>query len=203
MLFIQVKKAGDNFSYLLADETTEEVAIIDPSRNGKEIERIIKEKGFKLRYILLTHHHPDHVGDAYELKERLGGLVAAHSLSNARKDVTLEGGDLLEVGSVRLEILHTPGHTPDSISILAGKKLMTGDTLFVGECGRTDLPGGDPAKMFDSLLRKISGLEDDVEIYPGHDYGPRPSSTVGEEKATNFTLKKRTLGEFVRFMEEP
>ncbi len=203
MLFIQVKKAGDNFSYLLADETTEEVAVIDPSRNGKEIERIIKEKGFKLRYILLTHHHPDHVGDAYELKERLGGLVAAHSLSNAKKDVTLEGGDLLEVGSVRLEILHTPGHTPDSISILAGKKLMTGDTLFVGECGRTDLPGGDPAKMFDSLLRKISGLEDDVEIYPGHDYGPRPSSTVGEEKATNFTLKKRTLGEFVRFMEEP
>ena len=203
MLFIQVKKAGDNFSYLLADETTEEVAVIDPSRNGKEIERIIKEKGFKLRYILLTHHHPDHVGDAYELKERLGGLVAAHSLSNAKKDVTLEGGDLLEVGSVRLEILHTPGHTPDSISILVGKKLMTGDTLFVGECGRTDLPGGDPAKMFDSLLRKISGLEDDVEIYPGHDYGPRPSSTVGEEKATNFTLKKRTLGEFVRFMEEP
>jgi len=203
MLFVQVKKMGDNFSYLLADEATQEAAVIDPSRNGKELARLLGENHLKLRYIVVTHHHHDHLGDSYELQSKLGGLVAASSLSSIKKDVSLEDGDILRLGSQRLRVIHTPGHTPDGISILADKMLMTGDTLFVGECGRTDLPGGDSSKMYDSLFRKISSLEDDVEVYPGHDYGARPSSTVGEEKATNFTLKKRTLEEFVRFMEEP
>jgi hydroxyacylglutathione hydrolase len=202
LLFIQVKEVGDNFSYVLADEPKGSAAVIDPSRNGKEIERIIKEKGLKLKYIIFTHHHSDHVGDAYKLKGRIGGLVAAHRLSSANKDVAIEEGDRLEIGSVRLKVLHTLGHTPDSICIIADGKLMTGDTLFVGECGRTDLPGGDPSKMYDSLAR-ISGLGDEVEVYPGHDYGPSPSSTIGEEKRSNYTLKKRTREEFIAFMEEP
>jgi glyoxylase-like metal-dependent hydrolase (beta-lactamase superfamily II) len=82
-------------------------------------------------------------------------------------------------------------------------KLLTEDTLFVGECGRTDLPGGSPEEMYKSLFEKILALDDTVEVYPGHDYGPRPSSTIGEEKRTNYTLEKRTLEEFVEFMKQP
>jgi glyoxylase-like metal-dependent hydrolase (beta-lactamase superfamily II) len=203
LLFIQVKKVGDNFSYVLADEVTKEAAVIDPSRNGRELARLLGENRLKLKYIVVTHHHPDHLGDSYELQSELGGLVVTSSLSGVKKDVALEDGETLVLGSVRLKVLHTPGHTPDSICILADRKMMTGDTLFVGECGRTDLPGGDPSKMYDSLLEKISGLGDDVEVYPGHDYGASRSSTVGEEKRTNYTLKKRTREEFIAFMNEP
>jgi hydroxyacylglutathione hydrolase len=203
MLFMQIRSEGDNFSYILADEATGYGVVIDPSKNGEAIEKVVKDKGLKLGYILFTHQHPDHVGDAYELKKRLGGLIAAHRLSSVIKDVSLDDGDLLEVGSVRLKILHTPGHTPDGICILADGKLMTGDTLFVGECGRTDLPGGDPSKMYDSLRGKISALGDEVEVYPGHDYGLSPSSTIGEEKRSNYVLKDRTREEFIAFMEDP
>ena len=203
MFFKQIKKAGDNFSYVVADELTKEAAVIDPSRNGKEIARLLTEGGLKLKYVLLTHHHPDHLGDSYELRSAAGGLLVAHGASDVKKDLAVVDGDVLNVGSIRLKVIHTPGHTPDSICILADGKLMTGDTLFVGECGRTDLPGGDPSEMYDSLFHKIARLDDKTEVYPGHDYGPTPSSTLGEEMKTNYTLKERTLEEFVKFMAEP
>ena len=97
----------------------------------------------------------------------------------------------------------SPGHSPDGICLLADKKLLTGDTLFIGECGRTDLSGGSSEEMYDSLFHKIAVLDDDIEVYPGHDYGERASSTIGSEKRTNYTLQPRSKEEFVRFMAEP
>ncbi|MBS7614878.1 MBL fold metallo-hydrolase, partial [Candidatus Bathyarchaeota archaeon] len=112
-------------------------------------------------------------------------------------------GDIIKVGKITLKVIHTPGHTPDSICLLFDKKLVTGDTLFVGECGRTDLSGGNPAEMYNSLFGKLMKLDDDVEIYPGHDYGLKPKSTIGEEKRINYVLEERSLEEFVEFMREP
>jgi glyoxylase-like metal-dependent hydrolase (beta-lactamase superfamily II) len=100
-------------------------------------------------------------------------------------------------------VLHTPGHTPDSICLLANGVLLTGDTLFVGECGRTDLTGGSARDMYNSLFQKLMKLDDNIEVYPGHDYGSSPRSTIGIERGSNYTLKKRTLDEFIEFMKEP
>jgi glyoxylase-like metal-dependent hydrolase (beta-lactamase superfamily II) len=102
-----------------------------------------------------------------------------------------------------VKVIHTPGHTRDSVCFLVEKKLFTGDTLFVGECGRTDMPGSDAGALFESLFTRLMKLPDDTEVYPGHDYGPRPTSTIGAEKKNNYTLQPRTKEEFIEFMAEP
>ena len=113
----------------------------------------------------------------------------------------VEDGDLLTVGKIQIKIIYTPGHSLDSICLLVdNKKLLSGDTLFVGECGRTDLQGGNSKSMYDSLFNKLSKLNDAVEVYPGHDYGSKPSSTIGEEKKSNYTLQPRSLEDFIAFM---
>ncbi len=115
----------------------------------------------------------------------------------------MDDGDILEVGKVAIQVIYTPGHTQDGICLLINKeKLLTGDTLFVGECGRTDLPGGDPKQLYHSLFDKILKLPDTVEVYPGHDYGAKPSSTVGYERQHNYVLQPRTESEFVGFMKQ-
>jgi glyoxylase-like metal-dependent hydrolase (beta-lactamase superfamily II) len=111
--------------------------------------------------------------------------------------------DTLQLGKLTVRVIHTPGHTPDGICLLADNKLITGDTLFVGECGRTDLAGSSAEDMYHSLFDKILTLDDSIEVYPGHDYGKMPSSTIGHERKTNYTLEKRTLEEFIEFMSEP
>ena len=119
-------------------------------------------------------------------------------------DVKVDEGDVLRVGVVEIKVLYTPGHTIDGICLLVdGSKLLTGDTLFVGECGRTDLPGGSSKSLYDSLFNKLLKLGDDVEVYPGHDYGSKPDSTIGEERRTNYVLRPRSLDEFVEFMKQP
>ncbi|PIU59170.1 Zn-dependent hydrolase, partial [Candidatus Bathyarchaeota archaeon CG07_land_8_20_14_0_80_47_9] len=129
--------------------------------------------------------------------------VVAHKLSHVSKDVGVVDGDIVKVGTIGIRVLHTPGHSPDSICLLCDNKLLAGDTLFVGECGRTDMPGGNTRDMYDSLFDKLMKLDDKVEVYPGHDYGSKPSSTIGEERKTNYTLEKRTLEEFMEFMSQP
>jgi len=192
-----------NFGYLLADPAAGVAAAIDPSFDGRSLEAEAERLGVRVAYVLLTHGHPDHVGDAERLARAAGAKVAAHRLARVRKDVELEDGTLLELGGVAVKVLHTPGHTPDSCCFLAGRALFTGDTLFVGECGRVDLPGSSVEAMHDSLLRVLRGLPDDLVVYPGHDYGRAPTSTMGAEKAGNYTLRPRTLEEFRRFMREP
>jgi len=204
MFFKQIQQHSDNFSYIFADENTKEAAVVDSSFNASQLIKTIKAKCFNLKYIINTHGHSDHTAGNIELKSVFDAKVVAHILSKSNFDMAVKDGDLLTIGKVSINILYTPGHTFDSICLLIdNKKLLTGDTLFVGECGRTDLPGGNPKSMFDSLLHKLYKLDDAVEVYPGHDYGSKPSSTIGEEKKTNYTLKPRSLEAFIEFMSQP
>ena len=114
----------------------------------------------------------------------------------------MEDGEIVEVDGIKLRVIHTPGHTPDSICLVVDGKILTGDTLFVGECGRTDLPGGDSGELYDSLFGKIIKLDDNLAVYPGHDYGEKPDSTLEYEKKNNYVLKPRSKEEFLRFMRE-
>ena len=204
MFFRQVQQHGDNFSYIIADDATREAAVVDPSFNAGEIIRILKTENLKLKYVINTHDHSDHTAGNEELLSMFSAKTVAHKLSRINADVAVDDGDIIRLGNVPIKVIYTPGHTPDSICLLVdNKKLLTGDTLFVGECGRTDLPGGNPESMYDSLFHKLMKLDDDVEVYPGHDYGRKPHSTIGEERKTNYVLETRALEEFVDFMKQP
>ena len=203
MFFRQIKQHGDNFSYVVADEITKEAAVIDPSFNADAVSRLAKVQGFKVRYVIATHSHGDHTAGNEEIKSKYNAKIVVHKLAPIGKDNAVQDGDIFKVGSVVIKVIHTPGHTPDSICLLVDGKLLTGDTLFVGECGRTDLPGGNAEAMFHSLFDRLAKLDDSVEVYPGHDYGSAPSSTIGDEKRTNYTLERRPLEEFIEFMKQP
>jgi hydroxyacylglutathione hydrolase len=204
MYFKQVQQHGDNFSYIIADEKTQEAVVVDPSFNAGEITRTMREKGFHLKYLITTHGHSDHTAGNEELRFNFGAKTVAHKLSRTQPDLAVQDGSIILLGAIEIKVIYTPGHTPDGICLLIDeKKLLTGDTLFVGNCGRTDMPGGDSATLYYSLFDKLSKLSDDIEVYPGHDYGHRPRSTIGEERRTNFVLKPRTVQEFVDFMSTP
>jgi hydroxyacylglutathione hydrolase len=203
MLFVQIRDKGDNFSYVIADEPSKEAAVVDPSFNADAIIKLATEKSLKIRYVIDTHRHQDHIAGNQQIKSRFGSKIVSHKASNIGADIQVADGDTIKVGKEVIRIIHTPGHTNDSICLLINDKLLTGDTLFVGECGRTDLPGGSSKDMYDSLFNKILKLDDKTEVYPGHDYGPRTSSTIGEERRTNYTLKKRSVEEFIEFMSLP
>jgi hydroxyacylglutathione hydrolase len=202
LFFKQIKHHGDNFSYVVADEDNGEAAVVDPSFNVDAITVIVKDHVFHVKYVINTHHHSDHTSGNEEIKSIFGARLVAHRLSNVRKDVSVADGDAIRLGKVIIKVIHTPGHTPDSICLLVDGKLLTGDTLFVGECGRTDLPGGSSESMYDSLFHKLMKLDDDTEVYPGHDYGIKPYSTIGAERRTNYVLQRRTLEEFIEFMRQ-
>lgn len=202
MLFKQLKYRGDNFSYIIADESTGKAVVVDPSGNQDALIRFIKDQKLKLEYIINTHGHGDHTAGNEILKSAFGAKIVAHRISQTKKDVSIDDGDVLNVGKIPIKVIHTPGHTPDSICLLVDGKVLTGDTLFVGECGRTDLPDGSPEDMYHSLFDKLRKLDDKIEVYPGHDYGPKPHSTIGDEKRTNYVLEKRTLEEFMQFMSQ-
>ncbi len=204
MFFKQIQQHSDNFSYIIADEAAFEAAVVDSSFNSGEIIKVLKSKNFSLKYIINTHGHSDHTAGNTELTSIFGAKLVAHKLSKLNYDVAVEDGDVLTVGEVQIKVIYTPGHTLDSICLLVdNRKLLTGDTLFVGECGRTDFPGGSSKSMYDSLFNKLLKLNDSVEVYPGHDYGWKPSSTIGEERKSNYTLEPRSLEDFIVFMKEP
>ena len=204
MFFKQVQQHGDNFSYIIADDATREAAVVDSSYNAGEITRIIQAENLKLKYIINTHGHSDHTAGNQELRSISSAKIVAHTLSGINADIKVDDGDTINIGTIPVKVIHTPGHTPDSICLLVNKqKLLTGDTLFVGECGRTDMPGGNSKNMYNSLFHKLLKLNDNIEVYPGHDYGSKPSSTVGEERLSNYTLEPRNLAEFIEFMNQP
>src|SRR4030065_1227473 len=204
MFFKQIKQFSDNFSYVLADEAVGEAVVVDSSYNVDEIVRILKAENLRLKYVINTHGHSDHTDGNDELRSTFGGKIVAHKVSKAEHDMQVDDGDVLSLGAVRIRVIHTPGHTPDSICLLVDDKtLLTGDTLFVRECGRTDLPGGDPRSLYESFFNKLLKLDDAVVVYPGPDYGPKPFSTIGEERMYNYVLQPRSLGEFISFMRSP
>ena len=204
MFFRQVQQHGDNFSYLIADKKSGEAAIVDSSFNSGRLIELLRENNFILKYVINTHGHTDHIAGNAELSSKANVKIVAYKHSRVRFDIGVDDGDILRVGKIPIKVIYTPGHTKDGICLLIGKKkLLSGDTLFVGECGRTDLPGGSSLELFDSLFNKILKLYDNIEVYPGHDYGNRRYSTIGNERNTNYTLKPRTIEEFIEFMNEP
>src|SRR4030042_32874 len=142
MFFRQIQQHGDNFSYIIADDTTREAVVVDSSFNAGEIIRLLKAGNLKLKYVVSTHSHSDHTAGNEELRSISGAKTVAHRLSRLNAEIAVDDGDTISVGNVLIKVLHTPGHTPDSICLLVDNRLLKGDTLFVGECGRTDLSGG-------------------------------------------------------------
>jgi hydroxyacylglutathione hydrolase len=191
-----------NFTYIIADEETEEAAVIDPSWELDEIFRALKKNGWKAKYVINTHAHFDHVLGNEQVAQVTGAKIIQHKNSKIEKDIAVEDGDTIEIGSIRLKVIHTPGHSKDSVCLLyeEGQLIFTGDTLFVGNCGRTDLPGSDPAEMYHSLFDILAKLDERLVVYPGHNYGSSPTSTIGREKKTNYVLQPRTKQEFLEFM---
>jgi len=204
LFFRQIQQHGDNFSYIIADPETKEAAVIDSSYNATEIIKTIKSQSLLLKYIINTHGHSDHTAGNSELRSIFSAKIVSHNQSKTNSDIKVDEGEVLNIGKIAIRVLYTPGHTPDSICLLVDKeKLFTGDTLFVGECGRTDLPGGNAKNLYESLFNKLLSLEDSVEVYPGHDYGSRPSSTIGYERKSNYVLQPRSLKDFIMFMGQP
>jgi glyoxylase-like metal-dependent hydrolase (beta-lactamase superfamily II) len=208
-----------NFVYLIGDREQRKCLVVDPAWNVADIQRIVAEDDMRLEGVLATHHHPDHVGgDLFGTGvPGVRELLAEHPLKiHCHRDeaewirrVTgvsksdlhpCGGGDVVTVGRVEVRLIHTPGHTPGSLCFLVDGKLVAGDTLFLRGCGRTDFPGGDPDEMYRSLTQRLARIPDETVLYPGHQYDPRPSATLGETRRTNPVLGVRSLEEWRRAM---
>ena len=191
-----------NFTYILTDEDNGEAAVIDPSWDLEKIFTILKKNGWKVKYIINTHTHFDHLLGNQQVAAVTGAKIIQYKNSTQPNDILVEDGQIISIGKIMIRIVHTPGHSKDSMSLVVNNELvLTGDTLFIGNCGRVDLPGSDASEMYDSLFEKIAKLDESLVVYPGHDYGSKQTSTIGEEKRTNYVLKARSRGDFVRFME--
>jgi len=189
--------------YILGDIGTKKCAVIDPGGACDEILNIVNNNAFNLEYIILTHGHADHIGAVEELKEKSGASVLAHKeeqivLNNSQNNLTymmggsieieadryLIDGQTVELGNLKLQIIHTPGHTPGGMCIKVDDSLFAGDTLFRASIGRTDLFGGDYDKIIESVNR-LAELDDNLKVFPGHG----PASTIGTEKLNNPYIK--------------
>ena len=196
---LAVGGADMNFSYLIADEISREGLIIDPCGDVEMILQSIKKNNIRIKYVLNTHGHGDHIEGNQAIVRATGAEVVCHQLEAplVAPDITVEDGDMLKLGNLEVRVIHTPGHTRGSICALIDNTLLSGDTLFVGYCGRTDGPGGSSEKLYHSLFGKIAQLSDDTKVYPGHDYGEKPVSTIGYEKSHNPYYQCRNKEEFL------
>jgi len=209
-----------NFVYLIGCQETREAGVVDPAWDAPAIMRMAQASNLNIRHVLLTHGHPDHVNALEPLLEATDARVYIHKdeveymreaarsfgmstdFMNRRPGNFQEvsDGDSISVGGLRVQCLHTPGHSPGSQCFLVENCLFSGDTLFVDACGRVDLPGGEPEKMWWSLNQKLRGLDDNITVYPGHDYGGSPKSTIGEQKETNPYMNYDSVQKFLRDM---
>ena len=189
-----------NFTYIIEDEDTSEAILIDPSWELIELEMIIKRNDLKIKYIVNTHHHFYHTMGNEAMAESTKAPIIQHEASELKHDITVKDGDFIEFGNSKLKVLHTPGHSKDSICLIGDGKIFSGDTLFVGNCGRIDLPGGSAKELYHSLFDVLYSLDDDLVMYSGHNYGNSEISTIGQEKITNHVMQKRTEQQFVEMM---
>jgi hydroxyacylglutathione hydrolase len=194
------------FCYIIGCEGTKRAALVDPAADADRILADVSAHGLTLDCVINTHAHPDHISGNADIVERTGAPIIIHeaeaswltSLANKAfltmiggrisppADRTVKDGDTISVGTITLSVIHTPGHSPGSVCLYDGhKNLITGDTLFVGGVGRTDLPGGSMKTMMTSIRQRIMTLPDDTVILPGHNYGPSPTSTVADERESN------------------
>jgi glyoxylase-like metal-dependent hydrolase (beta-lactamase superfamily II)/rhodanese-related sulfurtransferase len=201
MIFEQIATGGCQ-SYLLGCSDTRAAILIDP--NLAQMDRYLgmaARDGLRIRYVLDTHTHADHFSAARELGKTLGVPVVTSKLSPAPyAGFRLDDGEILRVGNMRLRALHTPGHTADSMCMLAEDRIFTGDTLLIGATGRTDLPSGDPDALYDSLFNIVLKQEAGLKVFPAHDYKGRSHSTIAEEIESNPRLQKRERADFIAMM---
>ncbi len=208
-----------NFVYLVGDEEQKVCLVVDPAWDIPGIIEFASNEGVRIAGVLVTHYHPDHVGGNI-FGHNIAGLADFVSMipvkvhvneieSEGVKQVTglsdsdLEkhhGGDDILIGNIKVSLLHTPGHTPGSQCFLANSVLVSGDTLFIGGCGRVDLPGGNPEEMYYSLTRVLSKLPENTLLFPGHNYASKPVSTIGDEKRENHYLQMRSLEDWKSLM---
>ncbi|MCP4959597.1 MAG: MBL fold metallo-hydrolase [Actinomycetia bacterium] len=200
-----------NFVYLIGDRSTGEVVVVDPAYDIGSLLDVVEADGMKLTGALATHYHADHIGGAvfgheiegvHELLEKVGVKVHIQRAeqewvkkSSGLSDTDLalhDSGDIVQVGDIKIELIHTPGHTPGSQCFLVNGHLVSGDTLFLDGCGRTDLPGADPEQMYESLNNRLSKVPDDCVLFPGHRYSFPSSSTMGVTRETNFVFRPKS-----------
>jgi glyoxylase-like metal-dependent hydrolase (beta-lactamase superfamily II) len=205
-----------NFVYLIGDRTTGEALAVDPAYDTAGILDVLAADGMRLTGVLATHYHPDHVGgdmmgfgiegisrlleqvsvpihvqaDEAPWVERTTGVGTTELVSHA-------SGDVVSVGGVDVELIHTPGHTPGSQCFLVDGKLVAGDTLFLEGCGRTDLPGGDPAEMYRSLTERLARVPDDTVLFPGHLYSAEPCASMADTRRWNYVFAPKTEAEWL------
>ena len=189
-----------NFTYILEDEDTGEAIILDPSWNLDEIQKIITRHDLKVKYIVNTHHHFDHTLGNEAMAKETEAKILQHEASSLKHDITLVDEQKIKFGNSQLTVFHTPGHSKDSICLVGDGKIFTGDTLFVGNCGRVDLPGGSAQELYHSLFDILYKMDENLVLYSGHNYGSTPTSTLANEKKNNFVLQKRSEQEFVEIM---
>ncbi len=182
----------ENFSYLIGCEASRKAMVVDPGSDVAQIVSVSKKENLEIITIVNTHGHGDHTAGNADLKNATGADVVIHTLDADRypeADVKLSNEKNLQIGEITFDVIHTPGHTPGGICLYAQGNLFTGDTLFVGDSGRTDLPGGHRPTLGQSI-RRLMALPDDTVIWPGHNYGPTPTSTIGWEKRNNVNAKE-------------
>lgn len=208
-----------NFVYLIGDDERRECMVVDPAWDIPGIIDFVDREGMLLTGALVTHYHPDHIGGdifghsisglADLLSKRAVKIHVNQAESEGVKQMTAvsdsdlethRGGDVIAVGDMKLTLLHTPGHTPGSQCFLTNSALVSGDTLFIGGCGRVDLPGGNSEDMYRSLTQVLAKLPEDTVLFPGHNYASKPVSTIGDEKRENHYLRMTTLDDWRSLM---
>lgn len=191
------------YTYYIADPVTKEAVLIDPVKSHlDEYIALLDQDGMTLKYTLETHVHADHITASGLLRQKLGSETGVGQLCGAiGADLQLQDGDVLEfAGGEKIKVIATPGHTKGSVSFLWRDRLFTGDSLFIGGCGRTDFQGGDAGALYDCITQRLFTLPDETLVYPGHDYQGRWVSSIMQERTTNPRLAGKTRDEFIEIM---
>ncbi|MBU2510253.1 MBL fold metallo-hydrolase [bacterium] len=206
MIVQQIKlRMMDVFCYLVGDKLSKTCALIDPAFEVDKILSVVQEKGFRVSFIINTHGHADHTAGNAKIIRKTGARLLIHEKDadglmmlrnrlfarllggqgSPKPEVLLKDGYIINIGDVSLKVIHTPGHSPGSICLLGDGNLFTGDTLFVGAVGRTDLTGGSRKRLLTSIHDRLYTLPDETIVWPGHDYGESEKSTIFKERTTN------------------
>lgn len=206
-LYLKQMQIGpmENFVYLVGSWSKKEVAVVDCAWDVPTILKAADSDGLKITHALVSHYHFDHTNGLTDLLKHLDIPVYVNKeevpwMKKLASENTheVDSGDSLKIGQIEIRFIHTPGHTPGSHCFHVEGNLISGDTLFINACGRTDLPGGNPEQLYESLTQKLMKLDDGTVLYPGHNYAERPSSTIGDEKQNNPFMKFSSVNQFLR-----